>query len=166
MPKSGSSASLAAPAPSNEEKKKSSRSSKASSSAVSGPQQQVPATPAPSAILPPVRRSFEGCKPIERRDCPTPGCDSSGHLGGKQDRHFTQEACPLFHNMSRKACREMRSEINKRAGQRRKAQMNMAAKSPIASPTNDQKRHAQLVKEARGKFKSESSSEESKKVHS
>ena len=67
--------------------------------------------------------------------------------------------------MSRKACREMRSEINKRAGQRRKAQMNMAAKSPIASPTNDQKRHAQLVKEARGKFKSESSSEESKKVH-
>ena len=59
----------------------------------------------------------------------------------------------------------MRSEINKRAGQRRKAQMNMAAKSPIASPTNDQKRHAQLVKEARGKFKSESSSEESKKVH-
>ena len=58
----------------------------------------------------------------------------------------------------------MRSEINKRAGQRRKAQMNMAAKSPIASPTNDQKRHAQLVKEARGKFKSESSSEESKKV--
>ena len=59
----------------------------------------------------------------------------------------------------------MRSEINKRAGQRRKAQMNMAAKSPIASPTNDQKRHAQLVKEARGKFKSESLSEESKKVH-
>ena len=78
------------------------------------------------------------------------------------DRHFTQEACPLYHNMSRKVCRELRAEINRRSGQRRKAQMNMAAKSPVASPTNDQRKNAQIVKDARSKFKSESS-EDSKK---
>merc|ERR1712018_14579 len=44
----------------------------------------------PVVTLPPVRRKFEGCTSIEARNCPTPGCDSLGHLSGstKFDRHF------------------------------------------------------------------------------
>ena len=99
-------------------------------------------------ILPPVRRTFDGCTPIEERKCPTPGCDSSGHLSGstKFDYHFTQDACPVYHNMIKKECRDFRNEINKKHSARRKATNTMAgARSPLGSPSIDQKRHAQIV---------------------
>ena len=98
--------------------------------------------------LPPVRRTFEGCTPMEERKCPTPSCDSTGHLSGssKLDRHFTQEACPLYHNMIKKDCRDFRSEINKKHAARRKANNIMAgARSPLGSPSVEQKRHSQMV---------------------
>ena len=98
--------------------------------------------------LPPVRRTFEGCTPIEDRKCPTTGCDSTGNLSGsnKFDRHFTQDACPLYHNMVKKECRDFRSEINKKHSSRRKASSVMAgARSPLGSPSAEQKRHAQMV---------------------
>ena len=105
--------------------------------------------PAHSIVtLPPVRRTFDGCTSIEERKCPTPGCDSLGHLSGstKFDRHFTQEACPMFHNMVKKECRDFRSEINKKHSARRKAyNMMEGARSPLGSPSNDQKRHSQMV---------------------
>jgi len=104
---------------------------------------------ASGVILPPVRRTFDGCTPLEERKCPTPGCDSSGHLsgsGGKLDRHFTQEACPMFHNMTGKECREFRLEINKKHSARRKATNLMhGAMSPLGSPSSEQKRHSQMV---------------------
>jgi len=68
-----------------------------------------------------------------------------------------REACPIFHNMDSKSCRELRVEVNRRQGQRRKVQRNMAAKSPLASPTGEQRKAAQTVKEMRAKFKVESS---------
>ncbi|CAG2068053.1 unnamed protein product, partial [Timema podura] len=42
---------------------------------------------------------------VEERRCPIDGCDSQGHLGGRLDKHFTIEACPLYHNMSIQECK-------------------------------------------------------------
>ena len=39
--------------------------------------------------------------PIEKRKCPVEGCDSSGHLGGLYEKHFSVEACPVFHNLTK-----------------------------------------------------------------
>ena len=103
----------------------------------------------PSEVtLPPVRRTFEGCTPIEDKKCPTPGCDSTGHFSGtsKYDYHFTQDACPLYHNTVKKECKDFRIEINKKHSARRKAAGMMAgARSPLGSPSTEQKRHAQMV---------------------
>ncbi|XP_078465372.1 histone acetyltransferase KAT7-like isoform X9 [Lampetra planeri] len=37
--------------------------------------------------------------------CPTPGCDSLGHLTGKHERHFSISGCPLYHNLSAEECK-------------------------------------------------------------
>ncbi len=42
---------------------------------------------------------------LEERLCPLEGCDSSGHLGGRLDKHFTIDACPLYHNLVPKQCK-------------------------------------------------------------
>ena len=102
----------------------------------------------PEVTLPPVRRTFEGCTPIEDKKCATPGCDSTGHFSGtnKYDYHFTQDACPLYHNTVKKECKDFRIEINKKHSARRKATGMMAgARSPLGSPSTEQKRHAQMV---------------------
>ena len=39
--------------------------------------------------------------PIENRKCPVEGCDSTGHLGGLYDKHFSVDACPVFHNLTK-----------------------------------------------------------------
>ena len=41
----------------------------------------------------------------EERKCPTEGCDSTGHLGGRISRHFTSDACPLYHNLTPHHCK-------------------------------------------------------------
>lgn len=41
-----------------------------------------------------------------RLRCPVEGCDSSGHLSGKFDSHFTQTTCPIFHNLTPQECEE------------------------------------------------------------
>ena len=48
--------------------------------------------------------------PIENRKCPVAGCDSTGHLSGRRERHFTSEACPVFHNSSAWTCRQLVSK--------------------------------------------------------
>ncbi len=35
-------------------------------------------------------------------------------LGGRSDRHFLADACPVYHNSSRKECKDMRAELNKK----------------------------------------------------
>lgn len=37
--------------------------------------------------------------------CPTPGCNSLGHLIGKHERHFAVSGCPLYHNLSADECK-------------------------------------------------------------
>lgn len=41
----------------------------------------------------------------EDRKCPLENCDSMGHLSGKLEKHFTIEACPMYHNRSVQACK-------------------------------------------------------------
>ena len=99
-----------------------------------------------AASLLPVRRELEDLTPMEHRKCPIQGCDSSGHLNGKLDRHFAAEACPIYHNVTKKWCQNFRSEIQKKNTKRNKALSAIAAKSPQGSPTSDQKKHYNHVR--------------------
>lgn len=67
-------------------------------------------------------------------------------LGGKLDRHFLIEACPIYHNLIRKECKDNRQEINKKSAVRKKALAAIANKSPQQSPTSEHKRYAQKVR--------------------
>lgn len=55
---------------------------------------------------PPIDSSEDGSNDSDNYDedreakCPVPGCDSSGHLSGKFDEHYSAITCPLFHNLS------------------------------------------------------------------
>jgi len=108
-----------------------------------------------AASLLPVRRDLDDLTPMEHRKCPIQGCDSSGHLNGKLDRHFTAEACPIYHNVTKKWCQNFRSELIKKNSKRNKASSAIAAKSPQGSPTSDQKKHYNHVKDERSKFRPE-----------
>ena len=87
--------------------------------------------------------------PIENRKCPVPGCDSQGHLSGKVERHFTHDACPLYHNTTAQACKDNLVEYNKKDAARKKALANRTMKSPLMSPSLEQKKYHEKVKEER-----------------
>merc|ERR1719509_58179 len=87
--------------------------------------------------------------PLEKRNCPVPGCDSLGHLSGKLDRHFTHDACPLFHNTTDELCKTSLKEHQKKDAARRKALVFLAAKSPQSTPSAEQKKYIERVKEER-----------------
>eukprot|EP00096_Caligus_rogercresseyi_P009270 TRINITY_DN3114_c0_g1_i1.p1 TRINITY_DN3114_c0_g1~~TRINITY_DN3114_c0_g1_i1.p1 ORF type:complete len:443 (+),score=157.89 TRINITY_DN3114_c0_g1_i1:877-2205(+) len=87
---------------------------------------------------------------IETRNCPVPGCDSSGHLGGKLERHFLIDSCPVYHNMTAKECREHKAEVSQRLSVRKKALSSLANKSPLQSPSSEQRKYAQQMKDSRG----------------
>lgn len=42
---------------------------------------------------------------LEERLCPVEGCNSNGHLSGHLEKHFTIDACPLYHNLTPKQCK-------------------------------------------------------------
>lgn len=58
----------------------------------------------------------------EERRCPVEDCDSIGHLGGRFVRHFTQEACPLYHNVPLSDTKAWALEREQRKEERKKAQ--------------------------------------------
>ena len=87
------------------------------------------------------------------------GCDSSGHLSGKREKHFTSEACPIFHNSSAWACRQAAADSAKREAARTKALTAQSSKSPLTSPSADQKKYLEKVKEER-KVKEEAMSQD------
>ncbi|XP_044732299.1 histone acetyltransferase KAT7 [Chrysoperla carnea] len=100
------------------------------------------AKPAESAII------------VEERKCPIDGCDSMGHLSGKHEKHFTVEACPLFHNTTPQKCKEAYNERKKHEEERKKA-LDAYKKSPRLQQTIEQKQYLQKIKDARMKFKTE-----------
>ncbi len=66
-------------------------------------------------------------------------------LGGKLDRHFLLESCPVYHNLTRKACRDFRADTAKRAAARKKALTALATRSPLGSPSSEQKKNSHMV---------------------
>ncbi|XP_036387792.1 histone acetyltransferase KAT7-like isoform X1 [Megalops cyprinoides] len=50
--------------------------------------------------------------------CPTPGCNSLGHLTGKHERHFSISGCPLYHNLSADECKVRATHHDKQVGEK------------------------------------------------
>ncbi|KAL1139248.1 hypothetical protein AAG570_006234 [Ranatra chinensis] len=86
----------------------------------------------------------------EERRCPLECCDSLGHLGGKAEKHFTIEACPIYHRMSANECKEALAERRKREEERKKGILTLKP-SHLTSPTPEQKLYREKVKELRSK---------------
>ncbi|XP_050424206.1 histone acetyltransferase KAT7 [Adelges cooleyi] len=87
------------------------------------------------------KRTNSGLVELEERLCPVNGCDSVGHMNGLYERHFTSEACPMYHRLTMKQCQEMLTEHLKKNEERSKA---------ILKPNSaEQKLFREKVKEMR-----------------
>ncbi|KAG7325537.1 hypothetical protein KOW79_011853 [Hemibagrus wyckioides] len=69
----------------------------------------------------PKRRRFHESYNFNMK-CPTPGCNSLGHLTGKHERHFSISGCPLYHNLSADECKVKASEREKQEEERSQTQ--------------------------------------------
>uniref|UniRef100_A0A673MAV5 Histone acetyltransferase n=1 Tax=Sinocyclocheilus rhinocerous TaxID=307959 RepID=A0A673MAV5_9TELE len=65
----------------------------------------------------PKRRRFHESYNFNMK-CPTPGCNSLGHLTGKHERHFSISGCPLYHNLSADECKVKASSRDKHVEER------------------------------------------------
>ncbi|XP_019906401.2 histone acetyltransferase KAT7 isoform X4 [Esox lucius] len=65
----------------------------------------------------PKRRRFHDSYNFNMK-CPTPGCNSLGHLTGKHERHFSISGCPLYHNLSADECKTRASSRDKQVEER------------------------------------------------
>lgn len=91
---------------------------------------------------------------IVERKCPLEGCDSMGHFSGKFDKHFTLEACPVYHNMTIQQCKHELVERRKREEIRKKT-LEYHKKSPKPSSSQEQKQYLAKIRDLRSKFKLE-----------
>uniref|UniRef100_A0A672ZPY2 Histone acetyltransferase n=1 Tax=Sphaeramia orbicularis TaxID=375764 RepID=A0A672ZPY2_9TELE len=100
----------------------------------------------------PKRRRFHESYNFNMK-CPTPGCNSLGHLTGKHERHFSISGCPLYHNLSADECkgkattRDKQSEertLSHRQDENRHSTRNQA-------PSDRQLRYKEKVTELRRK---------------
>lgn len=69
----------------------------------------------------PKRRRFHESYNFNMK-CPTPGCNSLGHLTGKHERHFSISGCPLYHNLSADECKVKATEREKQEDERSQTQ--------------------------------------------
>uniref|UniRef100_A0A8C9TNM2 Histone acetyltransferase n=1 Tax=Scleropages formosus TaxID=113540 RepID=A0A8C9TNM2_SCLFO len=65
----------------------------------------------------PKRRRFHESYNFNMK-CPTPGCNSLGHLTGKHERHFSISGCPLYHNLSADECKVRATNRDKQVEER------------------------------------------------
>ncbi|XP_046449731.1 histone acetyltransferase KAT7-like isoform X2 [Daphnia pulex] len=102
--------------------------------------------------------SHESCNTpsVEEKKCPMAGCDSSGHLNGKTDRHLSLQACPSYHNLTMSECAALRlnaeSQINhwSAISTNRQDFHVRTPRSPRSSgPTSEQLKEQQKVRQAR-----------------
>lgn len=89
-------------------------------------------------------------EPVENR-CPLVACDTLGHLGGQFERHYTLEACPMFHNMSSQHTKDALQERKRREEERKKCTPVYEGSKKIQTP--DQKAYLQKIRDIRLKFK-------------
>ncbi|XP_072523524.1 histone acetyltransferase KAT7 [Salminus brasiliensis] len=97
----------------------------------------------------PKRRRFHESYNFNMK-CPTPGCNSLGHLTGKHERHFSISGCPLYHNLSADECKVKATEREKQEEERSQTQNedNRHATRHQA-PTARQVRYKEKVQEMR-----------------
>ncbi|XP_074552702.1 histone acetyltransferase KAT7-like isoform X3 [Halichoeres trimaculatus] len=112
----------------------------------------------------PKRRRFHESYNFNMK-CPTPGCNSLGHLTGRHERHFSISGCPLYHNLSADECkgkastREKQTEertLSHRQDENRHSTRNQA-------PTERQLRYKEKVTELRRKRNSGLNKEQKEK---
>ncbi|XP_068120187.1 histone acetyltransferase KAT7 isoform X3 [Hyperolius riggenbachi] len=84
----------------------------------------------------PKRRRFHESYNFNMK-CPTPGCNSLGHLTGKHERHFSISGCPLYHNLSADECKNC-DEFQVRAQSRDK----QVEERMLSHRQDDNNRHA------------------------
>lgn len=99
-------------------------------------------------------------EPPEKRECPLDECNSTGHLGGQFDSHFTIEACPVYHNMVLSDTKQLLVERKRRDDERKKG--IEAYERSRKTVTTEQKAYAQKIRESRAKFKSPTPSNKDK----
>ncbi|XP_025425450.1 histone acetyltransferase KAT7-like isoform X2 [Sipha flava] len=87
------------------------------------------------------RLNSGGLVELEERLCPVNGCDSLGHLNGLYERHFTSEACPMYHRLTIKQCQDNLSERLKKNEER--------LKGALKSSSTEQKLYRDKVREMR-----------------
>ncbi|XP_034050088.1 histone acetyltransferase KAT7 [Thalassophryne amazonica] len=82
--------------------------------------------------------------------CPTPGCNSLGHLTGKHERHFAVSGCPLYHNLSADECKVKAISREKQEDELKGQEDNSARHATRhQTPTSKQSRYKEQVSEMR-----------------
>ncbi|CAN0360220.1 unnamed protein product [Lampetra planeri] len=96
-------------------------------------------------------RGAVGSTRVPRASCPTPGCDSLGHLAGKSERHFSTVACPLYHNMTAEECRLRAGRYEKELAEQELADQQDENRHTTrhGGPTEKQLRYREKVTELR-----------------
>ncbi|XP_060748786.1 histone acetyltransferase KAT7a isoform X5 [Tachysurus vachellii] len=94
----------------------------------------------------PKRRRFHESYNFNMK-CPTPGCNSLGHLTGKHERHFSISGCPLYHNLSADECKVKASSRDKPVEERTLSQ----SQDENRHSTRHQMRYKEKVTEMRRK---------------
>ncbi|XP_077354795.1 histone acetyltransferase KAT7-like isoform X2 [Festucalex cinctus] len=100
----------------------------------------------------PKRRRFHESYNFNMK-CPTPGCNSLGHLTGRHERHFSISGCPLYHNLSAGECKGKVSAREKQADERTLSHRHDENRHSVRSqtPTERQLRYKEKVTELRKK---------------
>ncbi|KAJ7984948.1 hypothetical protein DPEC_G00360040 [Dallia pectoralis] len=81
--------------------------------------------------------------------CPTPGCNSLGHLTGKHERHFAVSGCPLYHNLSADECKVKASTREKHEEEPKVQEESNRHATRHQTPTTKQTRYKEQVTEMR-----------------
>ncbi|CAJ1080782.1 histone acetyltransferase KAT7 isoform X1 [Xyrichtys novacula] len=82
--------------------------------------------------------------------CPTPGCNSLGHLTGKHERHFAVSGCPLYHNLSADECKVKAISREKQEEEvKTQEESNSRHATRNQTPTSKQSRYKEQVAEMR-----------------
>ncbi|XP_057717221.1 histone acetyltransferase KAT7-like isoform X1 [Corythoichthys intestinalis] len=100
----------------------------------------------------PKRRRFHESYNFNMK-CPTPGCNSLGHLTGRHERHFSISGCPLYHNLSADECKGKASTREKQADERMLSHHHDENRHSTRNqaPTERQLRYKEKVTELRKK---------------
>ncbi|XP_069490473.1 histone acetyltransferase KAT7 isoform X5 [Ambystoma mexicanum] len=113
----------------------------------------------------PKRRRFHESYNFNMK-CPTPGCNSLGHLTGKHERHFSISGCPLYHNLSADECK-VRAHSRDKLIEERMLSHNQDDNNRHATrhqaPTERQIRYKEKVSELRKKRNSGLTKEQKEK---